>query len=67
MPFLNNHAAQHLAAGDERPAYAHFRAAMGADPAFGSAYDNLAQLYLRRRRRPTRGAVFDQKVNVPVR
>jgi tetratricopeptide (TPR) repeat protein len=45
--FLNNRAAEHLAAGDERRAYAHFRAAIGADPAFGPAYGNLAQLYLR--------------------
>jgi tetratricopeptide (TPR) repeat protein len=47
--YLNNLGAEHLAAGDERRAYAHFKAAIGADPAFASAYGNLAQLYLRAR------------------
>jgi tetratricopeptide (TPR) repeat protein len=45
--FLNNRAAEHLAAGDERRAYAHFKAAIEADPAFAPAQGNLAQLYLR--------------------
>lgn len=45
--FLNNRAAEHLAAGDERRAYAHFKAAIAADPGFVAAQGNLAQLYLR--------------------
>jgi tetratricopeptide (TPR) repeat protein len=45
--FLNNRAAEYLAAGDAPRAYAHFKAAIVADPAFGPAYGNLAQLYLR--------------------
>jgi tetratricopeptide (TPR) repeat protein len=45
--FLNNRAAEHLAAGDGHRAYAHFKAAISADPEFGPAYGNLAQLYLR--------------------
>jgi tetratricopeptide (TPR) repeat protein len=45
--FLNNRAAEQLAAGDERRAYAHFKAAILADPGFLPAQGNLAQLYLR--------------------
>jgi tetratricopeptide (TPR) repeat protein len=45
--FLNNRAAEYLAAGDAPRAYAHFKAAIVADLAFGPAYGNLAQLYLR--------------------
>jgi len=45
--FLNNRAAEHLAAGRDGPAYAHFKAAIQADPGYAAAYNNLAQLYLR--------------------
>lgn len=45
--YLNNRGAEHLAAGDRSRAYAHLKAAIAADPAFGPAYGNLAQLYLR--------------------
>jgi Flp pilus assembly protein TadD len=45
--FLNNRAAEHMAAGRDGPAYAHFKAAIQADPGFAAAYNNLAQLYLR--------------------
>jgi Tfp pilus assembly protein PilF len=47
--YLNNLAAEHLADGNDRLAYAHFRAAIQADPRYSSAYANLAQLYLRAR------------------
>lgn len=43
--FYNNLGAQHLARGDRARAYAHFRAAIAADPAFGASYANLAVLY----------------------
>ncbi len=46
--FLNNLAAEHLADGSDAAAYAHFKAAILADPAYAVAYNNLAQLYLRR-------------------
>ncbi len=45
--FLNNLAAEHLAAGRDALAYAHFKAAIVADPSYAAAYSNLAQLYLR--------------------
>ncbi len=45
--YLNNIAAEHLARGSRRLAYAHFKAAIVADPRYASAYSNLAQLYLR--------------------
>jgi len=45
--FLNNRAAAQLAAHQERLAYAHFKAAILADPSYRASYSNLAQLYLR--------------------
>jgi Tfp pilus assembly protein PilF len=45
--YLNNLAAEHFAHGRDRLAYAHFKAAIQADPGYASAYGNLAQLYLR--------------------
>jgi Tfp pilus assembly protein PilF len=45
--YLNNLAAEHLAAGRDRQAYAHFKAALHADPACAAAYAKMAQLYLR--------------------
>lgn len=45
--YYNNIAAEHLAHGRDRLAYAHFKAAISADPGYASAYSNLAQLYLR--------------------
>ena len=45
--FLNNRAAEHMAAGRDGAAYAHFKAAIQADPIYAAAYNNLAQLYLR--------------------
>ena len=45
--FLNNRAAEHLAAQQGRLAYAHFKAAIHADPSYPASYSNLAQLYLR--------------------
>jgi tetratricopeptide (TPR) repeat protein len=44
--FLNNLGAEHLAAQRPRQAYAHFKAAILADPAYAANYGNLAQLYL---------------------
>jgi tetratricopeptide (TPR) repeat protein len=44
--YYNNIAAEHLAHRRDRLAYAHFRAAIAADPGYSSAYNNLAQLYL---------------------
>lgn len=46
--FLNNLAAEHMADGHDAAAYAHFKAAIQTDPAYAAAYNNLAQLYLRR-------------------
>ncbi|MCG2595798.1 hypothetical protein LZ009_23730 [Ramlibacter sp. XY19] len=43
--FLNNRAVEHLAHGERALAYAHFRAAIAADPNYASSYANLAQLY----------------------
>jgi Tfp pilus assembly protein PilF len=45
--YLNNLAAEHLAHGRDRLAYAHFKAAALASPAYSASYSNLAQLYLR--------------------
>ncbi len=45
--YLNNLAAEHLAQQRDRLAYAHFKAAIFADPGYASSYANLAQLYLR--------------------
>jgi Tfp pilus assembly protein PilF len=44
--FLNNLASEHLTQGNERMAYAHFKAAIMADPSYSAGYHNLAQLYL---------------------
>ena len=44
---LNNLAAEHLADGRDRLAYAHFKAAALAAPAYAASYSNLAALYLR--------------------
>ena len=43
--FLNNRAAEHLARGEQALAYAHFRAAIAADPRYAASYANLAVLY----------------------
>ena len=43
--YRNNIAAEHLAAGRTALAYAHFKAAIQADPAFAATYGNLAVLY----------------------
>jgi Tfp pilus assembly protein PilF len=43
--FLNNRAVEHMAHGERALAYAHFRAAIAADPGYASSYANLAQLY----------------------
>jgi Tfp pilus assembly protein PilF len=45
--YLNNMGAEHLAMGEDRLAYANFKAAILADPGHASSYGNLAQLYLR--------------------
>jgi len=46
--FYNNVAAEYLAQGNLALAYAHFKAAIFADPVYSPSYSNLAQLYLRR-------------------
>src|SRR5439155_1192340 len=43
--FYNNVAAEYLAQGDLTSAYAHFKAAVLADPGYSPSYSNLAQLY----------------------
>ncbi len=43
--FYNNLAAEHMAANQPSRAYAHFKAAIQADPQFTAAYSNLALLY----------------------
>ena len=43
--YYNNVAVEAMAAGDTARAYAHFKAAATADPAYASAYTNLAALY----------------------
>lgn len=45
--FFNNIASEHLAQGNDRLAYAHFKAAIRAEPSYSASYNNLAQLYLR--------------------
>lgn len=45
--FLNNLAAEHMAARRDAAAYAHFKSAILVDPLYAAAYNNLAQLYLR--------------------
>jgi tetratricopeptide (TPR) repeat protein len=46
--YYNNLAVEHYARGEDAAAYAHFKAAIGADPRFAPSYGNLAQLYVRR-------------------
>src|SRR5207302_11311572 len=46
--FYNNVAAEYLAQGDLTLAYAHFKAAVLADPGYSPSYSNLAQLYIRK-------------------
>ncbi len=46
--FYNNVAAEYFAQGDLTLAYAHFKAAILADPGYSSSYSNLAQLYTRK-------------------
>ncbi|HMA07700.1 MAG TPA: tetratricopeptide repeat protein [Ramlibacter sp.] len=43
--YYNNIAAEHLADGSSALAYAHFKAAILADPAYAASYGNLAVLY----------------------
>lgn len=43
--YYNNIAAEHLANGRSALAYAHFKAAIQADPAYAASYGNLAVLY----------------------
>lgn len=45
--YYNNIAVEHMARGDARMAYAHFKAAIVADPGYVSPYGNLAVLYRR--------------------
>jgi len=44
--YYNNVATEHLAQRRYGPAYAHFKAAIMADPAYSASYGNLAVLYL---------------------
>ena len=46
--FYNNLAAEYLVRGDLTLAYAHFKAAVLADPGYSPSYSNLAQLYIRK-------------------
>jgi tetratricopeptide (TPR) repeat protein len=46
--YYNNVAAEYLAQGNLPFAYAHFKAAILADPIYSPSYSNLAQLYNRR-------------------
>jgi len=46
--FYNNLAAEYLAQSDLTLAYAHFKAAVLADPGYSPSYSNLAQLYIRK-------------------
>jgi Tfp pilus assembly protein PilF len=43
--YYNNIAVEHLAQNDSAHAYAHFKAAILADPTYGAAYANLSVLY----------------------
>src|SRR3954471_4511946 len=45
--YYNNVAVEHMARGESRVAYAHFKAAIQADPSYVSPYGNLAVLYRR--------------------
>jgi tetratricopeptide (TPR) repeat protein len=44
--FLNNVASERLAQRNHREAYAHYKAAIIAEPTYSASYNNLAQLYL---------------------
>jgi Tfp pilus assembly protein PilF len=44
--YYNNVATEHLAGRHYGPAYAHFKAAILADPSYAASYGNLAVLYL---------------------
>lgn len=46
--FYNNRAAQYLMTNDLPRAYAYYRAAIAAQPAYAPAYANLAQVYIRK-------------------
>jgi len=46
--FYNNRASEYLVQRDDEKAYAYYRSAIAADPNFGPAFANLAQLYQRR-------------------
>ena len=46
--YYNNRAAQYMVANDDARAYAYYRAAIAAEPAYAPAFSNLAQLYLRK-------------------
>ncbi|MBC7602260.1 MAG: hypothetical protein H7255_06305, partial [Ramlibacter sp.] len=43
--YLNNIGTEHLALGERELAYAHYKAAILADPAYAASYANLALLY----------------------
>lgn len=43
--YYNNVATEHLAQGSKAAAYAHFKAAIQADPTYSASYGNLAVLY----------------------
>ena len=43
--YYNNIATEHLARGERALAYAHFKAAIQADPGYAASYGNLAVLY----------------------
>ena len=51
--FYNNRGSEHLTQKRDDAAYAYYRAAIAADPHYGPAYSNLAQLYLRRGLQPS--------------
>jgi tetratricopeptide (TPR) repeat protein len=57
--FLNNRAAEHLAAGRREEAYWSARAAVLADPAYLPAYNTLGVVYLRERRLVAAERAFD--------
>ena len=46
--FYNNRATEYLVQREDQRAYAYYRSAITADPHFGPAFANLAQLYQRR-------------------
>lgn len=46
--FYNNRATEYLVRGEDEEAYSYYRSAITADPSFGPAFANLAELYQRR-------------------